>query len=117
MSPGLTHGTAKSDKLIKKFSGEIFSKTKLDDGLHSIVDRNESSEEKDLAKYQKTFGSIGHLVLKTLEGYGTMYHKLDEFANKCIGAPRQLNPEYKDETSEVPQYIWADYQIKGYAEH
>ena len=108
---------AKSDKIIKKFSGEIFSETKLDDGLHSIVDRNESSEEKDLARFQKTFGSIGHLVLKTLEGYGTMYHKLEDFANKCIGSPRQLNPEWKDDTSDVPQYIWADYQIQAYNEH
>ena len=108
---------AKSDKLIKKFSGEIFSETKLDDGLHSIVDKNESGEEKDLSKYQKTFGSIGHLVLKTLEGYGDMYRKFGEFANKCIGHPRMQNPEWKDESSEVPQYIWADYQINAYAEH
>ena len=110
---------AKSDKLIKKFSGEIFSETKLDDGLHSIVDKNESGEMKDLTKYQKIFGSIGHLSLKTLEGYGTMYRKFDEFVNRCIGPPREENPEWKgeEETPDVPQYIWADYQIKAYTEH
>ena len=30
-----------SNKLIKKYGGDIFSETRLDDGLHSIVDKNE----------------------------------------------------------------------------
>ena len=108
---------AKSDKIIKKFSGEIFSETRLDDGLHSIVDKSESAEEKDLTKYQKIFGSIGHLTLKTIEGYGTMYNKFDDYINRIIGPPRQENPDWKDESSEVPKYIWADYQIRAYNEH
>ena len=41
-----------------------------------------------------------------LEGYGDMYRKFEDFADKCIGAPRKENPEWKDENSEAPQYIW-----------
>ena len=52
----------KSDKLIKKYGGDIFSETRLDDGLHSIVDKNEPADEKDLAKQQRLVGTMNYLA-------------------------------------------------------
>ena len=56
-----------ADKLVKKFGEEVFSDTKVDDGLHSIVESKESNEEKELAKLQKLQGSTAHLALYALE--------------------------------------------------
>ena len=49
-----------ADKLVKKYGGEIFADTKLDDGLHSRVESNDSSEDKELTKLQKLQGSTAH---------------------------------------------------------
>ena len=77
---------AKSDRLVKKYAGEAFADTKLDYGLHSIVDKTESQEEKDLIKMQRVMGAMGHLTLKAMEGYSTVYNKLTEFVNAGIGS-------------------------------
>ena len=104
---------AKSDRLVKKYAGEIFGDTKLDDGLHSIVDRSESQEEKDLVKLQRAFGSIGHLALKAMEGYATLYKKLEDFVNAGIGEPRGENPEYTGPSDTVnPRYVWSETQLR-----
>ena len=45
---------AKSDRLIKKYAEDAFADTRLVDGLHAIVDKDTTSEEKEWAKQQKT---------------------------------------------------------------
>ena len=103
---------ANSAHLIKKYSGEIFSATTLDDGLSSIVHKGESSESKELIKNQKIFGSIGHLSLLAQEGFGKLYNKLDVFVRTNIGQPSQPNPEYVDGDTTHPKYIWSEYQLQ-----
>ena len=106
---------AKSDRLIKKYAGEIFADTKLDDGLHSIVDRSDTNDEKDLIKQQRTFGSLAHLALKAMEGYAIIYKKLDSYVNAGIGAPKEVNPEWTGEEDDInPQYIYSEHQVKIY---
>ena len=81
--PDLWKNVAKSDKLVRKYSGDVFADTKLDDGLYSLVDKKETNEEKDLVKSQRVHGSIGHLSLKALEGYAEVYKKIDSFGVRC----------------------------------
>ena len=38
---------ANSDRLIKKYAGDVFADTCLDDGLHSIVHKDATTEEKE----------------------------------------------------------------------
>ena len=47
---------AKSDRLIRRYAGDAFAETRLDDGLHAIVDKDASSEEKKLSRQQRTMG-------------------------------------------------------------
>ena len=102
---------AKSDRLVKKYAGEIFGDTRLDDGLHSLVDKSESQEEKDLVKLQRAFGSVGHLALKAMEGYADIYKKLEQFVNVGIGPPRDQNPDYTGPEDTVnQQYVWSKSQ-------
>ena len=89
--PDMWKNVAKSDKLIRKYSGEVFADTKLDDGLHSIVDKKETHDEKDLNKSQRIYGCIGHLSLKAMEGYAAIYAKVQEFGNKMLGYPQKQN--------------------------
>ena len=106
---------AKSDRLVRKYSGEAFADTKLDDGLHSIVDKTESQEEKDLIKMQRVMGAMGHLTLKAMEGYSTVYKKLMEFVNAGLGSPELKNPAYQGEQDQINhEYIWSDRQEKSY---
>ena len=115
--PDLWKNVAKSDKLVRKYSGDVFADTKLDDGLYSLVDKKETVEEKDLVKSQRIYGSIGHLSLKALEGYAEVYKKIDSFGNKMLGYPAKLNPAWqgKDDQSNG-QYIWSESQIQAYNE-
>ena len=41
---------AKSDRLVRKYAGDAFANIRLDDGLHAIVAKDSTSEEKKLAK-------------------------------------------------------------------
>ena len=54
---------AKSDRLIRRYAGDAFAETRLNDGLHAIVDKDSSSEKKKLSKQQKTMGAVAHLSL------------------------------------------------------
>merc|ERR1712055_779003 len=63
---------AKSDRLVRRNAGDIFADTRLDDGLHAIVDKDSTSEEKKLAKQQKTKGAIAHLTLQAMEHYSIL---------------------------------------------
>ena len=56
---------SKSDKLIKKYRGDIFE-ARLDDGLFSIVEKNEPTDEKNPAQQQRLAGSKAHLALSIL---------------------------------------------------
>ena len=60
---------AKSDRLIRRNAGDVFADTRLDDGLHAIVDKDSSTEEKRLAKQQRTMGALAHLTLQAMENY------------------------------------------------
>ena len=59
--PDLWKNVAKSDKLVRKYSGDVLADSKLDDGLYSLVDKKATNEEEDLVRSQRVLGSIGHL--------------------------------------------------------
>ena len=85
---------AKSDRLIRHNAGDVFADTRLDDGLHAIVDKDfSSSEEKKLIKHQRTMGAIAHLTLQALENYSTLYEKIKELVTWCIGKPCVKNSQ------------------------
>ena len=108
---------AKSDRLVKKYAGDVFSETRLDDGLHSIVDKNETPEEKDLVRQQKTVGAVAHLTLQGMEGYAKLYNKLYDFVLAGIGPPKTTNPDWTgEEDTEHPQYIYSTYQNQTYTQ-
>ena len=58
-TPNQTHGR-KHASLTRR---DIFSETTLDHGLHSVVDKKEPADEKDLAKQQRLIQSMAHLAL------------------------------------------------------
>ena len=58
---------AKSDRLVKRYAGDIFAETRLDDGLHAIVTKDSTSEERLLVKQQKIMGAVAHLTLLAKE--------------------------------------------------
>ena len=58
---------ARSNRLVRKFAGDAFADTRLNDGLHAIVAEDSTSEEKKLAKQQKMVGAITHLTLQAME--------------------------------------------------
>ena len=111
---------AKSDRIIKKWSGDpAFSDTKLVDGLASVVvPRKDSKEETQLLNTQRAMGALGHMVLSATEGFSALYKKTEEFVNKIIGAPLDNNPEYVEgeENEMVPKYIFSPSQNSMYEE-
>ena len=110
---------AKSDRIIKKWSGDpAFSDTKLDNGLASVVPKNVSKEETQLLNTQRAMGAMGHMVLSATEGFSALYKKTEEFVNKIIGDPLDTNPEYVEgeEDEMVPKYIFSQKQNSMYEE-
>ena len=105
---------APSEKIIKKYGGEVFSETKLDDGLHSIVDKDLSKSEGQLAKNQRVLGAIGHLSLSAMESYGTLYGKISNLVTGLIGDPKP-NPDWKDGDDENTRMYWEDSQLKAFS--
>ena len=85
---------AKSDRLVRRYAGDAFADTRLDDGLHAIVDKDSTSEEKKLAKQQKTMGAITHLTLQAIESYSNLYKKVEDMVMWSIGQPNADNPEW-----------------------
>ena len=57
------------ERSIRKYAGDAFAETRPDDGLHTIVDKNASSEEEKLSKQQRTMGATAHLSLQATENY------------------------------------------------
>ena len=107
---------AKSERILKRYSAEIFSESKLDDGLSSIVVKKESSEDKDLIKNQKIFGATAHLSLKAMEESGNFYNKISNFVIMLIGEPTDPNPSYEGEGSKQSEFIYSENQQNSYDE-
>ena len=49
---------AKSDKLLKKYAGDVFADTQLDEGLHSIVDKDVTAEERIATEFLKQHNTV-----------------------------------------------------------
>ena len=107
---------AKSDRLIKRYAGDIFAETRLDDGLHAIVDKDTSTEEKKQSKQQKTMGAIAHLSLLSMENYSTLYKKITNMYMWYIGRPETPNPAWKEGDKTQYQYIYNEGQNRAYAQ-
>merc|ERR1711888_456478 len=98
---------AKSDRLIRRNAGDVFADTRLDEGLHAIVDKDSSSSEgKKLIKQQRTMGAIAHLTLQTLENYSRLYEKTSQLVTWCIGKPCVKNTQRNGEEDTVnPEFV------------
>ena len=110
---------AKSDRIIKKSAGDpAFSDTRLDDGLASVVPKSVSKDETQLLNTQRAMGALGHMVLSATEGFSSLYKKTEEFVNKIIGPPLDVNPEYNKEHDDgsVPEFIYSAKQNSQYEE-
>ena len=107
---------AKSDRLIRKYAGDAFADTRLDDGLHAIVAKDSTSEEKKLAKQQKTVGAIAHLTLQAMESYSVLYKKVSDMIMWSIGQPDTVNPEWTGEDDTVHSHImYIEWQNRYFA--
>ena len=106
---------AKSDKLVRRFSGEVFAESKLDDGLYSIVNKHDVNDDKDLVKSQRTLGSVGHLSLSALDNFGRLYKNLGEFVSSNLGPPEKDNPQWS-EGSDLPRHVYSDIQMETWSE-
>ena len=102
---------APSEMILKKYGGEVFAETKLDDGLQSIVDKDtsKSKTESQLVRNQRVLGAIGHLSLSAIESYGTLYGKISSLVRGLIGEPKE-NPDWKDGDDEDTRLFWDDSQ-------
>ena len=95
--------------------GDTFADTCLDDGLHAIVAKDSTSEEKKLAKQQKTMGAIAHLTLQAMENYSNLYKKVEDMVMWSIGQPNADNPEWTGaEDSVHSRYVFSDVQNRYY---
>ena len=107
---------AKPDRLVRKYAGDAFADTRLDDGLHAIVEKDSTTEEKKLAKQQKTVRAIAHLTLQAMESYSVLYNKISDMVRRSIGQPDTINPEWTGEDDTVhSQYIYNKWQNQYYA--
>ena len=110
---------AKSDRIIKKWSGDpAFGDTRLDDGLASVVPKSVSKDETQLLNNQRAMRALGHMVLSATEGFSKLYKKMEEFVNTIIGPPLDVNPDYVEEQDDgtVPKYIYSPKQNSQYDE-
>ena len=101
-----------SEKILKKYGGEVFSETKLDDGLHSVVAKDLTKTEAMLKKNQRVLGSIAHLSLSAMEYYGKIYGKISELVTGLVGNPT-LNPDWNEGDPADNKYLWDEHQNKG----
>jgi len=98
---------AKSDRLIRRNAGDVFSDTRLDEGLLAIVEKDSSSSEgKKLIKQQRTMGAIAHLTLQALENYSRLYEKTSQLVTWCIGQPCDKNTQWTGAEDTVnPEFV------------
>ena len=108
-----------ADKLIRKYGGEIFSDTKIDEGLHSVLDKNETKEEKELSKLQRRQGCTAHLSLKAMEGFTRSYEKVKDFITYWICYPADTNqnfyPSLPPSDSNL-EMVWSEKQCEMYSQ-
>ena len=50
----------KSDRLLKKYAGDVFADTQLDEEFHSIVDRDVTAEERIAREFLKQHNTVSH---------------------------------------------------------
>ena len=50
----------KSDRLLKKYAGDVFADTQLDEGLHSIVDKDVTAEERIATEFLKQHNTVSN---------------------------------------------------------
>ena len=112
--PDAWKDVSKSDTLVRKFSGEIFGESKLDDGLYSIVEYD-MPEDRDLVKSQRRMGSIGHLSLRALDNFGRLYKLLGEFVSSNLGPPEKENPDWT-EGSDLPRLCYSEAQMETWSD-
>ena len=103
---------APSEKILKKYGGEVFSETKLDDGLHSVVAKDLTKTEGMLKKNQRVLGSVAHLSLSAVESYGRIYGKISDLVTGLVGDPK-LNPDWNEGDPPEDKYFWEEHQSKG----
>ena len=92
--------------------GEVFSETKLDDGLHSVVAKDLTKTEGMLKKNQRVLGSVAHLSLSAVESYGRIYGKISDLVTGLVGDPK-LNPDWNEGDPPEDKYFWEEHQSKG----
>ena len=81
-APSQTHERMQRSPISASRSME---ETRLDDGLFSILERNEPANEKDLAKQHRFVGIMVHLALQSVENFTTLYLKLNDFIIGTFG--------------------------------
>jgi hypothetical protein len=110
---------AKSDRIIKKWSGDpAFGDTRLDDGMASVVPKSVSKDETQLLNTQRAMGALGHMVLSATEGFSNLYKKMGDYVDNIIGPPIDPNPDYDAEHDDgsVPKFIFSGRQTSQYDE-
>ena len=112
--PDAWKDVSKSDRLVRKYSGEVFAESKLDDGLYSIV-KHDMPEDRDLVKSQRRMASIGHLSLRALDNFGRLYKLLGEFVSSNLGPPEKENPDWT-EGSDLPRLCYSEAQMETWLE-
>ena len=87
-----------------------------DDGLHAIVAKDSISEEKKLAKQQKTVGAFTHLTLQAMESYSVLYKKVSDMVMWSIGQPDTVNPEWTGEDDTFhSHFMYIEWQNRYFA--
>ena len=77
--------------------------------------KDSTSEEKKLAKQQKTMGAVAHLSLQAMENYSSLYNKVNDLFMWYIGQPSAENPEWTGEDDTVhSQYVFSEGQNRAY---
>ena len=51
---------AKSDRLLKKYAGDVFADTQFDEGLHSIADKDVTAEERAATEFLKQHNTVSY---------------------------------------------------------
>ena len=51
---------AKSDRLLKKYAGDLFADTQFDEGLYSIVDKDVTAEERIATEFLRQHNTVSN---------------------------------------------------------
>ena len=50
----------KSERLLRKYAGDVFADTQLDEGFHSIVNRDVTAEERIATEFLKLHNTVSN---------------------------------------------------------